>query len=96
MKHGSAGSAVPQRKHAVVAAFQFLSRFPVKMQLDFVPPLLRESVVYYPLVGAAIGLLGGYPFPRLIHPIIDSALLSLVIVMKLFPESVPFDHPSNK
>lgn len=56
MKHGSAGSAVPQRKHAAAAAFQFLSRFPVKMQLDFVPPLLRESVVYYPLVGAAIGL----------------------------------------
>ncbi|QKS60352.1 adenosylcobinamide-GDP ribazoletransferase [Paenibacillus barcinonensis] len=44
------------RKHAAAAAFQFLSRFPVKMQLDFVPPLLRESVVYYPLVGAAIGL----------------------------------------
>ncbi|MGO4529825.1 adenosylcobinamide-GDP ribazoletransferase [Paenibacillus sp. 2TAF8] len=56
MKHDSAGSAVPQRKHAAAAAFQFLSRFPVKMQLDFVPPLLRESVVYYPLVGAAIGL----------------------------------------
>ncbi|MGQ8871058.1 adenosylcobinamide-GDP ribazoletransferase [Paenibacillus sp. TSA_86.1] len=47
---------MPQRKHAAAAAFQFLSRFPVKMQLDFVPRLLRESVVYYPLVGAAIGL----------------------------------------
>ncbi|MCK6074756.1 adenosylcobinamide-GDP ribazoletransferase [Paenibacillus silvae] len=56
MKQGESGSAVPQRKHAAAAAFQFLSRFPVKMQLDFVPPLLRESVVYYPLVGAAIGL----------------------------------------
>lgn len=56
MKHDAAGPAVPERKHAAAAAFQFLSRFPVKMQIDFVPPLLRESVVYYPLVGAAIGL----------------------------------------
>ncbi|WP_434752391.1 adenosylcobinamide-GDP ribazoletransferase [Paenibacillus amylolyticus] len=56
MKDSTAGSAVPQPKHAAAAAFQFLSRFPVKMQLEFVPPLLRESVVYYPLVGAAIGL----------------------------------------
>ncbi|PZT55472.1 adenosylcobinamide-GDP ribazoletransferase [Paenibacillus silvae] len=56
MKQDASGSAFPQRKHAAAAAFQFLSRFPVKMQLDFVPPLLRESVVYYPLVGAAIGL----------------------------------------
>lgn len=46
----------PKQKHAAAAAFQFLSRFPVKTQLDFAPPLLRESVVYYPLVGAAIGL----------------------------------------
>ncbi|NUU78722.1 adenosylcobinamide-GDP ribazoletransferase [Paenibacillus xylanilyticus] len=51
---GKVGSL--DQKHAAAAAFQFLSRFPVKMQIDFVPPLLRESVVYYPLVGAAIGL----------------------------------------
>ncbi|MEK4330569.1 adenosylcobinamide-GDP ribazoletransferase [Paenibacillus sp. FSL R7-0312] len=38
------------------AAFQFLSRFPVKYSPDFSPELLRRSVVYYPLVGAAIGL----------------------------------------
>lgn len=50
------GTPAPQRKHAAAAAFQFLSRFPVKMQIDFVPSLLRESVVFYPLVGAAIGL----------------------------------------
>ncbi|PQP82756.1 adenosylcobinamide-GDP ribazoletransferase [Paenibacillus sp. PCH8] len=50
------GSPTHHRKHAAAAAFQFLSRFPVKMQIDFVPPLLRESVVFYPLVGAAIGL----------------------------------------
>lgn len=38
------------------AAFQFLSRFPVKGEPDFSPELLQRSVVYYPLVGAAIGL----------------------------------------
>ncbi|MEF2967015.1 adenosylcobinamide-GDP ribazoletransferase [Paenibacillus sp. M1] len=40
----------------VLAAFQFLSRFPVKAELDFSPEPLRRSVKYYPLVGAAIGL----------------------------------------
>ncbi|KWX74246.1 adenosylcobinamide-GDP ribazoletransferase [Paenibacillus jilunlii] len=38
------------------AAFQFLSRFPVKGGGDFSRELLQRSVVYYPLVGAAIGL----------------------------------------
>jgi adenosylcobinamide-GDP ribazoletransferase len=38
------------------AAFQFLSRFPVKDGGDFSPELLHRSAAYYPLVGAAIGL----------------------------------------
>ncbi|WP_151732943.1 adenosylcobinamide-GDP ribazoletransferase [Paenibacillus tengchongensis] len=37
------------------AAFQFLSRFPVKGGGDFSRELLQRSVSYYPLVGAAIG-----------------------------------------
>ncbi|MGG6313889.1 adenosylcobinamide-GDP ribazoletransferase [Paenibacillus macerans] len=41
---------------AILAAFQFLSRFPVRKELDFTPELLRRSAGYYPLVGAAIGL----------------------------------------
>lgn len=42
--------------HPILAAFQFLSRFPVRAELDFTPELLRRSARYYPLVGAAIGL----------------------------------------
>ncbi|WP_405117304.1 adenosylcobinamide-GDP ribazoletransferase [Paenibacillus sp. FSL K6-1217] len=38
------------------AAFQFLTRFPVRTSAEFSPELLRASVVHYPLVGAAIGL----------------------------------------
>lgn len=41
---------------SILAAFQFLSRFPVKVELDFTPELLRSSAKYYPLVGSAIGL----------------------------------------
>ncbi|MCM3783559.1 adenosylcobinamide-GDP ribazoletransferase [Neobacillus mesonae] len=41
---------------AAAAAFQFLSRFPIKMNLDFTPELMRKSTVYYPIVGACIGL----------------------------------------
>lgn len=52
-----------EQKHAAAAAFQFLSRFPVKMQLDFVPPLLRESVVYYPLVVRSSDYASGWVEP---------------------------------
>ncbi|MEK3713301.1 adenosylcobinamide-GDP ribazoletransferase [Paenibacillus sp. FSL R7-0333] len=41
---------------SAAAAFQFLTRFPVRSSGEFSPELLRASVVYYPLVGAAIGL----------------------------------------
>ncbi|RUT28417.1 adenosylcobinamide-GDP ribazoletransferase [Paenibacillus zeisoli] len=44
------------RGHAILAAFQFLSRFPVTVQLDFTPELLKRSTRFYPLVGSAIGI----------------------------------------
>ncbi|GAA3402477.1 adenosylcobinamide-GDP ribazoletransferase [Paenibacillus hodogayensis] len=40
---------------ACAAAFQFLTRFPVNIQLQYTDDLFRRSAVYYPLVGAAIG-----------------------------------------
>lgn len=41
---------------AVAAAFQFLSRFPVPVRLNYTEELFRRSTVGYPLVGLAIGL----------------------------------------
>lgn len=78
------------QKHAAAAAFQFLSRFPVKMQIDFVPPLLRESVVYYPLVGAAIGLsvwIGGALTGALL-PSFPAAVLTLTLWVWLTGDSI--------
>ncbi len=40
---------------SVAAAFQFLTRFPVKAHLDYTPELFRRSTRHYPLAGAAIG-----------------------------------------
>ncbi|WP_127584142.1 adenosylcobinamide-GDP ribazoletransferase [Paenibacillus koleovorans] len=42
---------------ACAAAFQFLTRIPVRLQLDYDEALFRRSAVFYPLVGAVIGLL---------------------------------------
>lgn len=42
---------------AAAAAFQFLSRIPVRMHLDFTPELMQKSTVYYPIVGVCIGLI---------------------------------------
>ncbi|MFU1796262.1 adenosylcobinamide-GDP ribazoletransferase [Paenibacillus azoreducens] len=45
-----------RRVQALAAAFQFLSRFPVRAQLDYTPELFRQSTRFYSFVGAAIGL----------------------------------------
>lgn len=65
----------------VMAAFQFLSRFPVRGELDFTPDLLRRSITYYPLVGAAIGAAawaGGWLGVWLLPPL-PAAVLALIL-----------------
>jgi adenosylcobinamide-GDP ribazoletransferase len=42
---------------ACVAAFQFLTRFPLPVKMDYTDTLFRRSVVFYPFVGAVIGLI---------------------------------------
>ncbi|WP_018752998.1 adenosylcobinamide-GDP ribazoletransferase [Paenibacillus sanguinis] len=53
---GPQNNVVYPLSHQIVAAFQFLSRIPIRKELDFTPDLLRRSAVYYPLVGASIGI----------------------------------------
>ncbi|MBW7460890.1 adenosylcobinamide-GDP ribazoletransferase, partial [Paenibacillus sepulcri] len=40
---------------AVGAAFQFMTRIPVPVEIPFTPAVLARSTVYYPLVGLVIG-----------------------------------------
>lgn len=66
---------------AAAAAFQFLSRFPVKANLDYSPTLFRQSVKFYPLVGAAIGLVvwaGAAGLGYLLPPL-PAAVLTLIL-----------------
>ncbi|RKN72947.1 adenosylcobinamide-GDP ribazoletransferase [Paenibacillus ginsengarvi] len=42
---------------ACAAAFQFLTRIPIPVRLDFSDDLCRRSTVYYPVVGGVIGVL---------------------------------------
>ncbi|WP_337102946.1 adenosylcobinamide-GDP ribazoletransferase [Paenibacillus sp. YIM B09110] len=42
---------------ALVAAFQFLTRFPIPIQVPFIPPVLTRSVLYFPIAGAFIGII---------------------------------------
>lgn len=41
---------------ALIAAFQFLTRFPVPVTIPFNGPVLTRSVIYFPLAGALIGI----------------------------------------
>ncbi|MHA0857149.1 adenosylcobinamide-GDP ribazoletransferase [Paenibacillus sp. CMAA1364] len=66
---------------AAAAAFQFLSRFPVKANLEYSPALFRQSVRFYPLVGAAIGLVVwvsamGFSY---VLPSLPAAVLTLIL-----------------
>ncbi|MFF2888199.1 adenosylcobinamide-GDP ribazoletransferase [Paenibacillus sp. NPDC057967] len=49
-------SLVKLHRQAVVAAFQFLTRIPVPVEVPFERPVLTRSIAYFPLAGAAIGL----------------------------------------
>src|SRR5690606_5946187 len=42
---------------AFAAALQFLTRLPIRVQLNYNEDLFRRSTVYYPAAGALIGLL---------------------------------------
>ncbi|AOZ92138.1 adenosylcobinamide-GDP ribazoletransferase [Paenibacillus crassostreae] len=66
---------------AAAAAFQFLSRFPVRANLDYSDTLFRQSVKFYPLVGAAIGLvvwIAALGFTFLLPPL-PAAVLILIL-----------------
>ncbi|MDQ0873454.1 adenosylcobinamide-GDP ribazoletransferase [Paenibacillus sp. V4I3] len=42
---------------ACIAAFQFLTRLPIPVQIDYTDRVFRRSVIFYPLAGFVIGLL---------------------------------------
>lgn len=70
-----------RERQAVAAAFQFLSRLPVKAELDFSPDLLKRSASYYPLVGVVIGLIVWCfaALASLVLPPLPSAVLTLAV-----------------
>lgn len=65
----------------ILAAFQFLSRFPVRAELDFEGGLLRRSVKYYPLVGFAIGLAvwAAAILASMVMPPLPAAVITLLV-----------------
>lgn len=61
------------------AAFQLLSRFPVPVQIPFDKKVLSRSVVCYPVVGLAIGLVlwgAGWGLSLILPPVPAAALLT--------------------
>ncbi|MGG1616588.1 adenosylcobinamide-GDP ribazoletransferase [Paenibacillus sp. NRS-1781] len=68
-------------RQAIAAAFQFLTRLPVKAELDFSPELLKRSASYYPLVGMVIGLIVWCfaALASLILPPLPCAVLTLAV-----------------
>ncbi|QGQ94983.1 adenosylcobinamide-GDP ribazoletransferase [Paenibacillus psychroresistens] len=42
---------------ACLAAFQFLTRFPLPVKMAYTEKLFRRSVIFYPFVGAVVGLI---------------------------------------
>ncbi|WP_426449189.1 adenosylcobinamide-GDP ribazoletransferase [Paenibacillus sp. S-38] len=63
---------------AAAAAFQFLSRLPVPVTLDYSGGLFRRSVVFYPLVGAVLGAIlwgAGAALQAVLPPLPAAAVL---------------------
>lgn len=70
-----------KKDRPILAAFQFLSRFPVRTELDFEGGLLRRSVKYYPLVGFAIGLAVWVTalLASMLMPTLPAAVITLLV-----------------
>ncbi|WP_258297397.1 adenosylcobinamide-GDP ribazoletransferase [Paenibacillus peoriae] len=70
-----------RERQAVAAAFQFLTRLPVKAELDFSPDLLKRSASYYPLVGVVIGIIvwAFAALTSMVLPPLPCAILTLVV-----------------
>jgi adenosylcobinamide-GDP ribazoletransferase len=66
---------------ALVAAFQFLTRLPIPLRFEYTETICRRSVIFYPLVGAVIGLLLSLTGAGLLHivPVLPAACLLLVL-----------------
>lgn len=66
---------------ALIAAVQFLTRFPVPVTVPFQGPVLSRSVIYFPLAGALIGVcLASFAFVLdLFVPAWPGAVLALVL-----------------
>ncbi|WP_010496992.1 adenosylcobinamide-GDP ribazoletransferase [Paenibacillus elgii] len=63
---------------ACAAAFQFLTRLPVPVKLDYNDALFRRSVVFYPFVGLVLGLItaaAGLLLTSVLPPLPGAALL---------------------
>jgi adenosylcobinamide-GDP ribazoletransferase len=68
---------------ACAAAFQLLTRLPIRVKLDYTPELFRRSVVFYPVVGLALGLLlalAGMGLARVIPAAPGAVLLTILWV----------------
>ncbi|MBD0380074.1 adenosylcobinamide-GDP ribazoletransferase [Paenibacillus sedimenti] len=67
--------------HGCIAAFQFLTRLPIPVQIEYNVQVFRRSVIFYPLAGLVIGgllLLAGEGL-RLIFPPMPAAVLLLAL-----------------
>ncbi|WP_053375842.1 adenosylcobinamide-GDP ribazoletransferase [Paenibacillus sp. FJAT-27812] len=73
---------VKLQAQALIAAFQFLTRFPVPLTVPFQGPVLSRSVPYFPLAGALIGLFLAV-FSWLLHLVVP-AFPSAVIVLAIW------------
>lgn len=76
-------TAIINTVQAAAAAFQFLSRIPVPFNVPFNETVLRRSVVFFPAVGGAIGLIlagAGYALSGILPPLAAAAILTAVWV----------------
>jgi len=71
--------SITMHVQAAIAAFQFLTRAPIPVEVPFTRNVLRRSVIYFPLAGAFIGLilaLGSWLL-GLVVPELPAAILAL-------------------
>jgi len=73
---------VKQYVYACVAAFQFLTRIPIPLEVPFEKKTLHRSLIFFPIVGVILGLiLSGF---AILFSFIAPPILSAVLVVGLW------------
>lgn len=84
-----------QMRDGLILAFQFFSRIPINKEVEFDENNIRFSIVFYPLIGAIIGILSGLVYYILFEFNTNIASLGAIFMILFLTGGIHIDGLSD-